>query len=478
MKVLVLNPGSAQTKNIVRDLIYGCWCKGKRIGGMKSPPLNLLYVATILKENGHRVKFLDALAEATPFSKQIRIAKASDVVIINTSTMTFREDVKILSKFKLANPKIKCIIFGSHPTFMPEQSLEGPVDFIIRKEPEFIIRDLVNALDKGRGFQDVKGIGYKKGKKKIINPDYGFPDLDELPIPDRTLLSKNVDYFMPLVKKIPYTTMHTSRGCPALCTFCTVPDFYGNKIRARSEEKVLEEMALIRAQGYKEIWIRDETFTVYKNRNEKICKGMIDRKLELSWLCNARVGSVDKPMMKLMKKAGCHMIKFGVESGVQRILDNVKKGISANLTAKTFKWAHEVGMDTHAHMMLGMPGETKKTIRKTIEFAKMIDPTTVSFGICTPYAGTPLYYEVLKKNPRIMDGSSLDLTTLHEKSYFNQYFTNLSSVELEEYVKTAYRKFYFRPSYILKWLPRINNMDEFRRVVLAGSNVFSFTIEK
>jgi len=476
MNVLVLNPGSEQTKNVVRDLIYGCWCKGKRIGGMKSPPLNLLYIATILKKNNHKVKFIDALAAGTPGNYN-EIVKHTDIVILNTSTMSFIEDCKVLDECKQINPDIKTIVFGSHPTFMPKESLTGPVDFIVRKEPEFIIRDLVNGLQKN-DWKKVKGIGYRSGKKIVLNPDYGFPDLDELPIPDRTLLPKNVDYFMPLVKKIPYTTMHTSRGCPALCTFCTVPDFYGKNIRARSEDLVLKEMELIKSMGYKEIWIRDETFTVYKQRNEKICKEMIKRKLNLSWLCNARVGSVDKPMMKLMKKAGCHMIKFGVESGVQRILDNVKKGISADMTVKTFKWAHEVGMDTHAHMMLGMPGDTKKTIMQSIRFAKMIDPTTVSFGICSPYAGTPLFNEVLEQNPQIKDGSSLDFTRLHEKSYFNKYFTNLTEKELDKSVKIAYRKFYFRPSYVLKWLPRINNMDEFRRVLLAGSNVFSFTLEK
>ena len=478
MNVLVLNPGSEQTKNVVRDLIYGCWCKGKRIGGMQSPPLNLLYIATILKENKHKVKFVDALSEGVPFGKLIPIIKKSDAIIINTSTMSFSEDTELLKKCKHVNPDIKTVIFGSHPTFMPEDCLEKKsVDIIVRKEPEFIIRDLFNAMEKGK-WQKIKGIGFRKGNKKVINEDYGFGDINELPIPDRKLLPKNVDYFNPLVKKIPYTTMITSRGCPAQCTFCTVPTFYGSKIRARNEDLVLKELEEIRKQGYKEVWIRDETFTVYKKRNENICKEMIKRKLNLSWLCNARVGTVDKDMMKLMKKAGCHMIKFGVESGVQQILNNVKKGINVKKTEETFSWANEIGMDTHAHMMLGMPGESRKTIEKSIDFAKKIKPNTVSFGICTQYAGTPLYYDVLEKNPEIKDGSSCDFTKLHEKPFFNTYFTSLSEDELEKYVKKAYRKFYFRPGYIFNYLKRINNLDELRRVILAGSNVFSFTVEK
>jgi radical SAM superfamily enzyme YgiQ (UPF0313 family) len=391
--------------------------------------------------------------------------------------MTFTEDCGVISNAKKINPKIKSIIFGSHPTFMPKESLAKPIDFIVMKEPEFAIRDLVNALDKG-GWEEVKGIGFKKGKKKIINPDYGFADINELPIPDRSMLPKDVDYFNPLVKKIPYTTMITSRGCPALCTFCTVPTFYGNKIRARSEELVLKELEIIKELGYKEVWIRDETFTVYKQRNHNILNEMMKRKLGLSWMCNARVGTVDKDTMALMKKAGCHMIKFGVESGVQEILDNVKKGVQVSKTIETFRWAHEVGIDTHAHMMLGMPGETKDTIEKSIAFAKQIDPNTVSFGICTPYAGTPLYYDVLSKNPDIKDGSSLNLSNLHEQSFFNKYYTSLDEKELNGYIKKAYRRFYLRPSYLFRYMLRIRNMDELRRVMLAASNVFSFSFEK
>jgi radical SAM superfamily enzyme YgiQ (UPF0313 family) len=479
INILVLNPPSEKTKNIVRDLIYGCWCKGKRIGGMKSPPLGLLLVATILKENSHKVKLIDGYAEDYSFKKLVPIIKQTDAIILSTSTMSFHEDVDFLGRCKKIKQEVKTIIFGSHPTFMAKDCFEPPVDFIVQGEPEFIARDLIASLESGGGeYKKVKGIGFKENGRIQINEPYPLQELDLLPIPDRSLLPKDVDYFNPIVKKVPYTTMITSRGCPGLCTFCTVPNFYGNKTRMRSEELVLKELEEIKRQGYKEVWIRDETFTFYRDRNIRICKEMIRRKLNLSWLCNARVGTVDRKTMKLMKKAGCHMIKFGVESGDQQILNNVKKGITTKNTIKTYRWAHEVGMDTHAHMMLGMPGETRKTIEKSINFALKIDPTTVSFGICTPYAGTPLYYEVLKKNKEIRDGSALNLRDLHETSFYNKYFTSLTDKELEKYVKKAYRRFYLRPSYLFRFLLRIKDLDELRRVMLAGSNVFSFSLEK
>ncbi len=474
MNILVLNPGTKHAKNVVRDLIYGCWCKGKRIGGMQSPPLNLLTVATILRNDGHSVSFVDALAERKTIGRLKGTIAKSDMVLINTSTMTFREDCLTIRKCKEINPGLVSVIFGSHPTFMPKESLAEEIDIIVRKEPEFIIRDVCRRIGSGRDYRTVRGIGYKRNGRAVINRDYPFIDLDRLPVPDRRLLPKNTDYFNPLVKKVPYTTMITSRGCPAGCTFCTVPAFYGSKIRARSAELVLEELREIRNQGYREVWIRDETFTVYRDRNIRICKEIIRQGLNLSWMCNARIGTVDKQTMALMKQAGCHMIKFGVESGVQHILDNVRKGISVKKTVETFRWAHEVGMDTHAHMMIGMPGETRESIEESIRFAKRIDPTTASFAVCTPYAGTPLFETVVREHPEIRDGSEIELASVHETSFFNQYFTKLRRKDLNKALRRAYRSFYLRPVYLARWLLRIKNTDELRRVAMAGANVFSF----
>lgn len=480
MKVLILNPFTKITGNVVRDLIYGCWCQGKRIGGTKFPPLNLVYVATVLKENACRVELLDAAANRKVFDDLKRRINEYKVVIMTTSMMTFNEDVSILADLKKKNNNLITMIFGSHPTFMPKYCLsKDPIDIIVRREPEFIIRDVIERIEKGgEDWKKIKGIGYRENGEIFINDFYPFMDnLDDLSFPDRTMLPEGIDYFNPVVKKVPYTTMITSRGCPGQCVFCTVPSFYGNKTRCRSVESVMEELKLIQQQGYKEVFFRDETFTFYKKRNIRICEKMIEEKMGLNWICNARVGTVDKEMMLLMKKAGCHMIKLGVESGVQKILDNINKGIELEMTRKTFKWAHEVRMDIHAHLMLGCPGETKETIRQTICFVKKINPTTVTFGICTPYPGTKLFRQVAENYPEIEDGSSCDLNKIHTKAFFNETFTSLTKKELEKSVHKAYRSFYLRPFYILAWLRRINSLSELKRVFLAGINVFRFSFE-
>jgi len=320
MRILVINPPSKTGNGVVRDLVYGCWCSGRRIGGANTPPTSLLYIATVLKEGGHDVKLLDAVSERKSLEEVKQITKNFNIIITSTGSMFF-EDAEILSELKKVNPSLTTIIYGSTSTFMLNYIMEmDSFDVIVRGEPEFIIRDVINCIESGdASWKDVKGIGFRENGNIVLNEPYPLiEDLDDLPFLDRRMLPQGVDYFNPIVKRMPYTTMTTSRGCSGQCNFCNVPSFYGRKTRYRSAENVLEELELIESQGYKEVFFRDETFTLFKKRNIEICSEVIKRNIDLTWLCNARVGSVDKEMMKLMKRAGCHTIKFGVESGVQK----------------------------------------------------------------------------------------------------------------------------------------------------------------
>ncbi len=480
MRVMVLNPPSVYAKNVVRDLVYGCWCKGKRIASAQFPPLSLLYIASVLEREGHEIIFLDAQSEGKGLEevKTIAAEKRPEVIIIPTSTMSFREDAKTLEILKEASGA-KSLVFGSHVTFLPRISLEQEgIDYIVLREPEYIVRDFINALDGGKDAKKIRGIGYRSGKSVKINPEYPFiENLDDLSFPDRKYISRFM-YFNPLVKKLRWTAAVTSRGCPGRCLFCSSPSFYGNTLRMRSPGSVIREMEEIVSLGYGEVFFRDETFTANRKRLTDVCNLMIERGLELSWICNARVGTVDRDTLKLMKRAGCHLIKFGVESGSQKILDNINKGIRVGMTRKTFRWAHEVGMETHAHMMLGCIGETKDTIRKTMKFIKGIDPTTVTFGAFTPYPGTRIFEEVSKKRPEIGDGSSCDLSMLHTTGFYNSVFCDLTEKEIGDAVFNAYREFYLRPSYVMKRLMSIRSPVQLRRLLFAGMDVLSFTMKK
>jgi radical SAM superfamily enzyme YgiQ (UPF0313 family) len=479
MKVIFLNPPSRVTRNVVRDVLYGCWCKGKRIGGGTVPPLALLSVATVARSSDIDIEFLDAAGEGISHDEIRSRIDHYDLVVCSTSTMTFNEDVRLLYELKMRNPSLLTVIFGSHPTFMPIDSLkrEG-VDIVVRKEPEYIIKELLSFLTRGDpSWRQVKGIGFKEEGRIVLNDYHPFiQDLDELPFLDVDLLPKDVIYFNPIVRHYPYITTITSRGCHGRCIFCPAPHFYGSRIRARSAENVVEEISFYLSKGYKDIYFRDETFTFNKERVALICDLILTKNLSFGWICNARVGTIDRELLVLMKRAGCYLIKFGVESGVQEILDASNKGISVDETRRNFEWAREVGIDTHAHLMLGMPGETKETLIETIRFAKEIAPTTATFGICTPYPGTPLFDRISKIYPEIRDGTEADLSQLHTKAFFNEEFTSLSREELERSIRIAYRSFYLRPSYLFGWIRRIKGVRDMSRILLSGLRVLEFSL--
>jgi anaerobic magnesium-protoporphyrin IX monomethyl ester cyclase len=475
--ILVLMPGEGvNRKNVIRDLVYGSWCNGRRIGGTQMPPVNHLYVATILKEDGHQVQFIDAQVDYLAY-QQLENKKFAglDFLIMMSSSNSHRDDLKTAGHIKKLNPLVKVILFGSHPTFMPLACLEESlVDFVILREPEMTIRDLVRRVINGENLQDLPGCGYKNDKGPTVNEFGGHFDINQLPIPDWTLLPKNVDYFNPVVKRMPYATMQTSRGCPAKCIYCTSPFFYGNDIRVKTAENVLKEIRYLVGLGYKEIFFRDETFTAFKNRNMEICQAIIDEKMDVTWIANGRVDMVDHESAQVMKQAGCHMLKFGVETGDDQMLLNLKKGATADQAREAFRICHEAGLDTHAHMFFGGPGESNETIKNTLQFIRDIDPTTASFGILTPYPGTEYFKQVQDKIPEKIDGTIATMETLHTTTYYSDVLCDLNHNELKNTIGRAYRGFYLRPSYFIKWLKKIDSLDEFYRLIMAGSNIVHF----
>ncbi len=480
MKVLFLKPiYEGMGKNIVRDFVYGCWCNGRRIGGMQMPPINELYCATHVANANVETEFLDAQSNPQRWTtlKKTRFDSIG-IVVIMCSTQSFRDDCRIIREIKEKNQNVKAVLFGSHPTFMPEFCVrEEEVDYIVLREPEQTLQELAVALLNNESIDELPGIAYQGGNKEMVmNVDRPFMKMDDLPIPDRTLLPEGIDYFNPAVKRVPYTTMQTSRGCPGRCIFCTSPFFYGKQYRFRSAEKVMEEFRQIKALGYREVFIRDETFTTNKKRNMEICQSMIKENLGLSWIANGRVDLIDLDALKLMKQAGCHLIKFGVETGNDEILKNYKKGTSTAQARLVFKWAKDVGLDTHAHMVIGGPGETRETIANSVKFVKEIKASTASFGILTPYPGTPLFDMVVKKHPEIYDGSESTMDNLHTEGFFSEAICSMSGDELSQEVTTAYRKFYLRPVYLLERLLSVRSFNELMIKIVGGLNIFSFSL--
>ena len=480
LSVLVLIPPSPHNTNVIRDVLYGSWCGGKLVGGGMMPPLSSLYVATVLAADKNSTTLIDCSADQHDLKSLLDLAPRFNILVLQTSSITIDDDAEIARELRSRNPDLVTIFYGSHPTFMPESTLDKDgVDLIARREPEFIIRDLVRALKAGgEAWKKVKGIGYRDNGQVILNEGYGFiEDLDELPVPDRSLLPRGQKYFNPLVRHYPYTSALSSRGCYSRCRFCTAPYFMGGKIRARSAESVISELEALKRQGYREIYFRDETFTAFPSRNQQICRHLIDRRLDLNWICNSIPGELDREAMAEMKRAGCHTLKFGVESGAPEILEKSNKRISLDAVRDEFRWARELGLSRHAHIMFGMPGETRESIEATIEFLLEIDPDSVSFQICSPYPGTPLYQELVDTYPEIIgDGSQvLRSSELHSRGILNHLYTNLSNEVLEDSIRRANRRFYFRPRYLLKSLSQVRSFSDLRRLWIAGSQLLEFS---
>jgi len=456
---------------------YGCWCNGKRIGGATIPPFTLLILTTILRDSGFEADFLDAQAEQISSSTMQSIIPHYDVIVISSSTMTFNEDADYLEKLKRDNKDIITIVFGSHPTFMPTNCLSHDgIDIIIKHEPEFILRDLIDLMTRKEDFSHLKGIGFKKKDQIVVNENYPLiENLDEIPFPDVDLLPKGIDYYNPIVKRTPYITTTTSKGCPGKCSFCTAPAFDGKRVRFQSADYVIDELNYFIRKGIKEVYFRDDTFFVNKKRDYVVCEYIIKNNLDITWLANTRIDMIDEYTIQLAKRAGCHTIKIGVESGNQEILNGIKKGYNLDQAHRVFEWARKAGMRTHAHVMIGNPGDTRETVAQTIDFVINLNPTTATFGICTPYPGTPLFQMVASRYPQIGDGSSSDLSKLHVEGLFNEYYTSLKKEELSRMVRMAYRNFYMRPVYWLhsiKW--QLTSFDDIKRISIAATNIFDY----
>jgi len=221
-----------------------------------------------------------------------------------------------------------------------------------------------------------------------------------------------------IVRRVPYTTLQTSRGCAGSCVFCSVPSFYGRKVRVRSAARVIEEIRYLIELGYRELFFRDETFTAFRERNRAIFEWIIGERADVTWIANARVDTIDEESTLLMKRAGCHTLKFGLESGSDEILRNLRKGTTVRQARDAFSALRKAGIDAHAHMIIGAPGETEQTLRETLSFVKDLRPATASFGIVTPFPDTPLF-RMLEEQGAV-DGSAADMERIHVTAFHNE----------------------------------------------------------
>lgn len=470
MRVLLLNPPAYKNIRYVRE----GRCE-QRLSSFQynMVPISLPSTAAVLREAGHAVLIFDAIGLNLDTNRVVQEARAFSpgLVLINVATPTFAGDAATAAAIKEALPGVFVVAFGVHVTALPEESLErARFDGVIRREPEATARDLAGALSSGKPLSEVPGLSFRanwreKGSPKPIihNPDRPFfEDLDSLPAPALDLVDHRL-YPAPL-SGLPHTLIITSRGCPFGCTFCTAHLFYGSKLRLRSPVRVVDELeAVHRDQGVGLFTFWSDTFTLNRDHVVAICREILERKLAVEWMCNSRVDRVDPELLRRMAEAGCSIISFGVESGDQTILDNVRKGITTSQIISAFDAVRAAGIRSAAHVILGLPGETPDTIRTTMRLVKRIHPDYVQYYGAIPFPGTEFF--------RLVKESGWLTTESWEDFEINGNIVStplLSADALGRWRRRAYYSFYLRPRFLVEKLREVRSPREFIRLSAAG----------
>jgi anaerobic magnesium-protoporphyrin IX monomethyl ester cyclase len=313
------------------------------------------------------------------------VAFRPTLVGLSLVTPTFRGAALIAQAIKERNPSIKIVAGGPHATFMTQAVLDCPAfDFIVRREGEYALL----ALAEGQEPATIAGLTYRDERGEVhSNPDREFiADLDRLPFPD-----PRFDLNPRLVDQ-DYEMIITGRGCPYCCVFCASPRLWQRKVRLRSVENVLAELRFkYETYGARRFYFIDDTFNFDQQRTADLCRAIISAGLEIGWMCEARLDHLSRDLLAVMRQAGCKRIKLGVESGSERVLRLMKKGISLPQVRQVVGLVKEAGIDLTLYFLLGFPGETVDEARQTVALARELDPTYCSLGVVAPYCGTELY---------------------------------------------------------------------------------------
>ncbi len=400
-------------------------------------PVWLCYPAGMIENS----KVVDAPPHGISIEQTVEMGADFDLLVLFTSTPGFHVDVKIAEMMKVRNPKLEVAFVGPPVTMEPDKVLDATkaIDFIVRREFDYPIANYAN----GTPLEELPSVSFRKNGVNVHNPEAPqIENLDELPWASK-VYHRDLDfrrYNVPFLLN-PYIAFYTSRGCPAQCTFCLWPQTHsGHRWRLRSAQDIANECRYVLENftGLKEIFFDDDTFNYRKARTLELCAEL--KKLNFTWSCTSRV-TTDYETLKAMKDAGCRLLIVGYESGDEQILKNIKKGATVDMAKRFTANCHKLGLIVHADFIVGLPGETRESLRKTIDFAKGLDTETIQVSIAHAYPGTE-FYDFAKKNALINIGMSDEQG--HQLP--NVIYPGiLEEAELMEWVERFYSEYYFRP---------------------------------
>lgn len=459
MKVLLINPSMNLEKT------FGKF--GKLLEPM--PCIGLAYIAAILEKNEIHVEVIDDFAENLGLEKIISKVKEMkpDIVGISCLTPSASSAMKIAELIKEYDKRIVVVFGNLHATLFADSILKkGLVDIVVCGEGEYTILDVVNTLQNNERLEKVKGIKFRENGEIIKTEQRPLiENLDELPYPSWNLFPYKRYGALPFVNiRKPILGILSSRGCPYQCTFCSPR--YLRSYRRRDPKKIVDEIEfLIQHYGAKQIAFMDLIFPLTKEHGMKFCEEMISRNLnkEVVWTTETRVDGVDKELLQKMKEAGCGRLMFGIESGVQGLLNNVKKGFKIEDVRRAVKYAKEVSLATVGFFMLGLPGESKEMSMQTIQFAKELDLDFAKFAITVPFPGSQLFDDLVAKgklNPDQLSMNDWEKFTTFNPNPDELIYTpeGMTGKELLALQKKANSEFYLRPKVMYNQLFKIRTV--------------------
>ncbi|MBU0945607.1 MAG: B12-binding domain-containing radical SAM protein [Proteobacteria bacterium] len=446
--------------------------------GAVTEPLGLAYIAGMLEKNHIPATIIDAQAEGFSIDQVVTLLadkKNSAIIGITLLTPMFGAVQKLSDAIKKTIPTSTIVLGGPHCTALKEQVLEEitSADIVCIGEGEETMVDIAQATEQS-GLAHILGICYRDGKQIKTNEARPYiKNLDTISPPARHLLP--MDKYHLTASRVTgdsyCPTIIVARGCPFSCTYCS--RIFGRTLRLHSIERIISEIDLLIEQfDIKQLNIEADTLTANKKFLTQLCHALIDGNYnkKIKWTCESRVDTVDKDSLELMKKAGCWQISYGVETGNQRLLDEINKGTKLEQIEEVFKLTKKAGITIRGFFMLGLPTETIAESLATINFAKKIDPLWAQFTITTPYPGTKMFNE-LKTSGKILnfDWNNYNTWSGWQGEYKIPYISEGRTIEeLRNLQKMAMRKFYLRPAVIWRFIKSVRSVDDMRKYIQGG----------
>ncbi|MGE4158922.1 MAG: radical SAM protein [Planctomycetota bacterium] len=392
-----------------------------------------------------------------------------DMLVVSITTPTLDRDMEILAEAKRLKPSIITVAKGAHFLKEAKGVLEQypQLDAAIRGENEVSIGEI--ATMERRDWGRILGLTWRSPRGVEENPDRPYVEnLDEMPFPARHLI-RNELYTRPDVGR-PLAVLDTQRGCPARCVYCLVASVSGREIRTRSPESVVAEVEeCVNRHGIRDFLFKADTFTWNKDWVIKTCQLIIEKKLDIAWICNSRVDTLCDERLTVMKKAGCYAIGFGIESINPEILKEIKKGASVRATHEAVRLCRKHKVKSYGYFMIGFPSDTEETVKESIEFSRKAGIDFIDFYIAYPFPGTE--FEKMVKEKGLYE-TRADINAYSQPAIRT---IALSSDRLAELRREAMRGFYTRPAYIMRKMMGIESFAQFKNYVKYGLSMLKKT---